>query len=104
MIARCIVGVADDLTPAQQAVQAAHAAQVFAGDNPGRYDKTTLVIKAVPAKDLVILTQTASFDRRPTSRWSSFQEPDLGHKLTAVAASGPVARKLARYPLAFRTA
>lgn len=103
MKSKCVVGVADDLTFAQQAVQAAHAAQVFAGRNPGRYTETTLIIKAVPAQALAAVHDAAPFDRRVSSKFAAFHEPDLGGRLTALALSGPISRKLDRYGLAFRT-
>lgn len=102
---RCVVVVADDLTTAQKAVQAAHAAQVFAGRYPGRYDSTTLVIVEAPTATLARIDQTAVFEPESRLRLARFCEPDLGGRLTAVCVAGAAARKyVSRLPLAFRTA
>lgn len=97
---RCYVITRADLPLAQQAVQAAHAAQTFAGQHPGDYARTTLVILTVPHESALRLLHER-LGRTP-ARLAHFHEPDRGGELTAFCAAGSSVRKLcAKLPMAF---
>ena len=97
---RCYVITRADLPVPQQAVQAAHAAQTFAGRHPGDYAQTTLVVLTVPDEP-ALRALRARFEATP-ARLTAFHEPDRGGELTAFCAAGASARRLcARLPMAF---
>jgi peptidyl-tRNA hydrolase len=94
-----------DLPPGAQAVQAAHALQLFNIENPEvarawHKESNYLALLAVPTEaDLARLYTKAERRGIPVS---AFREPDLGDSLTAIAlAPSPGARSLTRaIPLA----
>lgn len=90
----------EDLSPAAQAVQSAHAAVEYAARNPG-VAGCVLVMLTVP--DEFSLELIAAKLGLLDIDVEQFREPDMGDALTAIAASGPAAaRKLARLPLLMR--
>lgn len=93
-----------DLPPAQQAVQAAHAAIAYCTENPGQITRncTLVILAARDEEHLRSLGMQIEFID-PDTPVSWFSEPDLDWELTAIAAAGPVtARRLSRLPLALR--
>jgi hypothetical protein len=87
-----------DLEPAQQAVQAAHAALQYAAEHPGGWHEGALVLLAVPAeRGLHDLAFRLLYAGHPMSE---FWEPDIG-ELTAIAAGPSAGRMLQHVPLAF---
>lgn len=94
-----------DLTPAQQAVQAVHAALTFARDWTGtfvtdRLDEAPLVLCAAP--DELTLCWLIEEARRTHITLSAFYEPDLDGALTAVCLEPAGRRLAAHYPLALQ--
>ena len=89
-----------DLSPGQQAVQAAHAAVTHAAGNP---DVSSLPLVILAARDELGLFWLLGECERSRTGVSAFYEPDLDGQLTAVAfvSDGRTAR---RYPLAFKEA
>ena len=81
--------VRNDLPTGLQMAQACHAMSVFAHEHPAIYKEwfdasNNLVVLAVPSIKKLQAWQAAAGARNfPTS---SFQEPDLGDQLTAIAA------------------
>lgn len=89
-----------DLPPAAQAVQSAHAAVEYAARHP-HVAGCVLVMLTVP--DEPSLAMMAARLELYDVDVEQFREPDLGDALTAIAASGPAAaRRLARLPLLMR--
>lgn len=94
-----------DLSPGQQAVQAAHALRQFVEEHPD-VDRSwftssnTLAFLAVSDEEALGVLYEKALDREiPVA---SFREPDRGNELTALAL-GPSARKLVRaLPLALK--
>lgn len=100
---RLYVVVRADLSPAQQAVQAVHAAQAFAVEHPAAHlawhrGSNTLALLAVEGEaELLALHRKA---RLRALAASLFREPDLGDQATALVLS-PAARPLCKgLPLA----
>lgn len=90
-----------DLPAGQQAVQAVHAALAFQREHREVcVGLDNLALLAAPdERSLAVLIRSAGDAGVP---WESFQEPDLGDQLTAVAL-GPAARRLvSSLPLALR--
>ena len=90
-----------DLTSAQQAVQAAHAALSFAVTYPEvtldwHEHGQVLVLLAAPDERWLALAEL----RLDGYRTVSFREPDLGGQLTAICAEPAAAPRLSRFPLA----
>jgi hypothetical protein len=90
-----------DLTPAQQAVQGAHAALSFAVTYPDVTrdwydDGQVLVLLAAPDERWLALTEL----RLDGYKTVSFHEPDLDGQLTAICAEPAAAPRLSRLPLA----
>ena len=77
-----------DLTPAQQAVQAAHALRQFAADHPQldavwfANTNTIALLVVADEKELAELADHAEWAGAPIAR---FREPDMALSLTAVA-------------------
>jgi hypothetical protein len=88
-----------DLEPAQQAVQAAHAALQYAAEHPGGWHEGALVLLALPSCDS--LWDLAYWLDRHGDAVSLFREPDLADELTAIAAGPSAGRMLRHVPLAF---
>ncbi len=92
-----------DLSPGQQAVQAAHALREFSQHHPEEdrqwYEKSnTLALLA--AKDERALLRLLSEAQARGIPCSGFREPDRDDELTAVAV-GPTGKRLCRrFPLA----
>lgn len=90
--------VRSDLTPAQQAVQAAHALTEYLVEHKEKASSwystsNTLALLSVPTEDkLRVLVDKA---RRKGFMLSEFREPDRQHELTAVAFE-PKAKSLLR--------
>ncbi|OGF52928.1 MAG: hypothetical protein A2Z21_01860 [Candidatus Fraserbacteria bacterium RBG_16_55_9] len=87
-----------DLPPAQQAVQAIHAALKFALEWPGEargwYERSnTLVLLGVQDEPGLILVGQEALGRGISH--SAFREPDRGNELTAIAVA-PEGRKICR--------
>ena len=94
-----------DLSPGQQAVQAAHALREFAAEHPEEdarwYATSNTLAFLATANEESLLTLIERAGRLGVP-FAAFHEPDRGNELTAVA-FGPSARKLlARVPLALR--
>lgn len=91
--------VRSDLAPGQQAVQAGHAALRFAHEHPGDWHDGYLIILSVADEyslhDLAFRLGFAGIG------WSEFWEPDLGDRLTAIAAGTSAGGMLRHLPLAF---
>jgi len=93
----------EDLTPGQQAVQAAHAMREFVREHPIEdriwYEKSnTLALLAVEDEKALLALLSAAKERRISC--SGFREPDRDDELTAVAI-GPQGKGLCRrLPLA----
>jgi hypothetical protein len=87
-----------DLSQAQQAVQAAHAAVTYAAAHPAA---AALPLVILAARDEPGLSWFMAECEREGIIMSAFTEPDLGDQLTAVAfcGGGRIAR---RYPLALK--
>lgn len=90
-----------DLSPAQQAVQSAHAALSFAVAYPDvtrewYHHGQILVLLAVPDERWLGLEELRLEDYRTVS----FHEPDLNGQLTAICAEPSAGRRLSRLPLA----
>lgn len=88
----------DDLPPAQQAVQAAHALTEYIvqhreGASSWYSTSNTLALLSVPTEDSLKLLITKA--RRKGFVLSEFREPDRPHELTAVAFE-PKAKSLLR--------
>jgi len=83
----------DDLEPGQQAVQAGHAALLYAHQHPGDWHDGYLIILSVPDEyRLWNLAQRIDC--------AQFREPDLDGQLTAIAAGPSAGQALRRLPLA----
>lgn len=76
----------EDLTPAQQAVQAGHALAQFMldhADQGATWRNRTLIYLGIPSeRHLKRYAEQLRLMERPVS---SFREPDLGNELTAIA-------------------
>ena len=90
-----------NLAPAQQAVQAAHAALCYAAEHPAGAHALPLVILTAP--DELALCWLMGECEREGIAVSAFFEPDLGYSLTAVALISD-GRSVRRYPLALKEA
>jgi len=94
-----------DLSPGQQAVQAAHALREFAAEHPeedARWYARSNTLALLAVEDEASLLSLVERAGRLGVPFAAFHEPDRGDELTAVA-FGPSARKLlARVPLALR--
>jgi hypothetical protein len=90
-----------DLSPAQQAVQAAHAALAFAAAHPeAAAHECPLALLEAP--DELALCWLAEDAQRAGAAYAAFFEPDLGHALTAIALEPAADRLARRFPLALR--
>ena len=87
-----------DLTPAQQAVQAGHAALLHAHRHPGDWHDGYLVILSVT--DDVELYDLADRLDMHGHQVTVFREPDMDWRLTAIAAGPSAGRMLRHVPLA----
>lgn len=87
-----------DLSPAQQAVQAAHALQAFNLLHPGLtrrwYDESN-TLAMLEVTDEAKLSELASVADAFGVEAARFREPDLGDSLTAIAI-GPAGKRLTR--------
>lgn len=95
---RLFLVVREDLVPAQQAVQAIHAARAFVAEYPAieaawHASSNTLALLAVP--DEAALAEVAARARDGGFAVATFHEEDLGGELTAVALE-PRARRFTR--------
>jgi len=99
-VARLYLVTRADLSPAQQAVQAAHAALDWALAWPDLHaawarGSNTLALLAV--RDEAALYEIGRRARQAGIASTAFREPDLGGALTAIAlAPGPEAERLCR--------
>ena len=100
---KLFVVVRADLPPAQQAVQAIHAARQFAAEHPEQElswftGSNHLALLSVESEEDIL--RLASLASGRSIRLSVFREPDLGNSITAVALE-PKAKALCRaIPLA----
>jgi peptidyl-tRNA hydrolase len=96
--AKLTLVVRGDLSKAQQAVQAAHAARQFVEDYPALerewfHNSNTLALLTVPDEKALLRLLEKAEDRG--TRVSLFREPDIHNQLTAICIEpGPTARKL----------
>ena len=88
-----------DLTAGQQAVQAGHAALLYAAGHPGDWHEGALIILAV--RDNVQLYDLADRLDLQGHQLAVFREPDMDWRLTAIAAGPAAGRMLRHVPLAF---
>lgn len=94
-----------DLSPAQQAVQAAHALREFQEAHPDvdrlwyTQSRTLALLNTTDEHSLHGLTEKAAMLGLP---FAPFHEPDRSNELTAVAFGPECKRFLARLPLALR--
>ena len=96
----------EDLSPGQQAVQAAHAAIDFCYEHPDRAgpwhkDSNYLVLLSVKNEKQLYLLISKCFELG--LKFTAFKEPDIGNQVTAVAIEpGEVTQKLVqKIPLLF---
>lgn len=90
----------EDLSPAQQAVQSAHAAIEYAAKHP---EVAGCILVMLTVDDEHSLYWTACKLELFDVDVERFREPDMGNALTAIATSDPIAgRKLRKLPLMLR--
>lgn len=104
-IEKLILVTRKDLTPAQQAVQAAHALRAFVEEHPAedaRWFKQSNTLALLAVEDEPMLHQLWCEAVDSGVRVSGFMEPDLDGAITALALEpGAGARRLTRgLPLA----
>ncbi len=99
--------VREDISPGQQAVQAAHALANFAGTYPSQFldwnrGSNTLVILAVPNEHILLVHKWVTYDM--DLKVSLFREPDMEFEATALAIEPHASNNLwlAHLPLALR--
>ena len=88
-----------DLSPGQQAVQAAHAAVKLASTYAVPPEETIILLAAPSEAALLELLHRCSALRIP---FADFFEPDLGWQLTAVALIGRLPSHARTFPLALQ--
>lgn len=103
---KLILVVREDLSPAQQAVQAAHALRQFVEEHPDedqKWFKQSNTLALLSVKDEPELIELWFRAKDEGVKASGFQEPDLDDAITAVALEpGAMSRRLTRsLPLAF---
>lgn len=86
MARRLYAVVRRDLSPAQRAVQAAHAVAVYAGAHPTDYRHTTLVLVLANNEEQLHDLSAKAFLRGV--HCEGFVEPDIGGQLTALCIDG----------------
>jgi hypothetical protein len=94
-----------DLTPAQQAVQAAHAALEFAIVHPqalSSWGTATGHLVLCAAPDELTLCWLIEEARHQPVLYAAFYEPDLDGALTAVAFNNAGRKLASEYPLALQ--
>lgn len=90
----------EDLSPAQQAVQSAHAAIEYAAKHP---EVAGCILVMLATKDEQALDFWASKLEWSGVEAERFHEPDIGNALTAIAACDPsLTRRLSKLPLMLR--
>lgn len=90
-----------DLSPAQQAIQAIHAALALRNQQP---DISDLPLALLVAEDELELFWLAARAHQKQITYAAFYEPDIGYELTAIAMGpGIEARHICKkYPLALQ--
>ena len=88
-----------DLSPAQQAVQAAHAALAFAAKHP-ELAAASLPLALLSVPDQLALCWLIADAERARLRLATFSEPDLDDALTAIALEPAAGRLVRHLPLA----
>ena len=80
--------VRNDLTPAQKAVQAGHAATDWIIDNApqvAKWNKTLVYLTAKDMHNLLHIKQRLDYK---DIKYTAFYEPDIGNEITAIACLG----------------
>jgi len=95
----------EDLSPGQQAVQAAHALREFTAQHPELdrewYTKSN-TLAFLAARDEAALLALCAKAARLGLPFAPFREPDRDNELTAVAFGPPCRKMVSHLPLALR--
>jgi peptidyl-tRNA hydrolase len=98
------VVVRDDLSDAQKAVQATHAALQFSHEHRDSFTDWVTgsnILVVLEVRDETHLESIVRLSSDSGVKYSKFYEPDIGNKLTAVALECKAKKICGRLPLAF---